>query len=63
MITDKDIRQAIRTCEWKSQHNKSGLRIIPNICTAKCKPCRKAIDDVECPILKELFKKELRGDR
>ena len=49
MLTDKDIQDAIKNCEWRKELHDIW------ICTGDIVPCLKHIDDGGCDTLKKLF--------
>lgn len=60
-MTDKDIKMAIKHCEWLSDNLcdiEGHKRLHKGICTAKGSVCSKIIDNGTCPILIKLFKEE-----
>lgn len=59
LITNEEIKHAIRTCEWKTNNHYSlnGKKdLFKGICTAKGSVCSKVIDNGNCPVLLKLFK-------
>ena len=59
MMNDKDIRHAIKTCEWRHYALKGKDRSDRYvICRGLCTPCLRVIETGKCETLKELFEKE-----
>ena len=52
-MTDKQIMKIVNKCEYRKRLNRQ-----ISICTLACLPCKKAVYDGRCPMLKEL----LEGD-
>ena len=50
-ITDKDIKHAIDTCQWRL--NIGGVYV----CEGMCGACVKVIENGQCDTLKKLFSK------
>lgn len=56
-MIQEDIDNAIKNCIWLSQNRGFG-NLIPDICTGKCLPCQKVIENGKCDTLIKLFRKD-----
>lgn len=56
-ITDADIKQAIKTCEWRM--NVGGI----DVCKGECNICIRTIETGKCDTLQNLFRKGGKYDR